>query len=205
MPDDSFVLRDGEGNPHLVLLHDNADGTFSLATYGAAATALPSGDATIGRVGANATVIDLTPALDTGAYEAGDVLFICTVLADAVRTAGGQAQLLSIFLLDKDDAGGALDLLFFRTTQDIGAANAALALSDAEAVELLGYIRITAADYLDLGGQKVVCMKASDANFRVDLIEAGAASTSIFVAGVSQDAKTYSASGLLLKCNLVQA
>ena len=64
---------------------------------------------------------EVTLTLDTGAYADGDVL-AQTQTISGVYLNGGYNILQSIALLDQSDQAGALDLVFFRSNQALGAA-----------------------------------------------------------------------------------
>jgi hypothetical protein len=139
------------------------------------------------------TICDFTLSLDVNIYSSGDVLAATQEIASAVVSAAGKALLISVVLNDKDDQGGALDLVFLRTNVSIGAENDAVSVSDANADEILGIVQVAAGDWLDLGGCRVATIPASRCGIE---LTAGAASTSIYLAVISRDAKTYSASGI---------
>ncbi len=202
--------------------HDNPDpGSAPVKIGGKAATSLPTAVASGDRVDAyfdengrlhivadssesRGDVLDLAPPLDAGvAYASGDVLFIPVLFGHIARANGLAAALHSVLVVDVDGNAGALDLFFLRTVQNVGAINDALALSDAEAVELLGWIEIVAADYKDHGDQKAVFKTPQSTGWNVGLLEPAVASQDIYVFGVSRDTKTYTASALKLKFNVL--
>lgn len=95
------------------------------------------------------SLITLVPAISAAIYADGDVLFAPTKLLDVAQDTKGLATLRTLLVLDGADQKQAIDLLFFsRDPGDIGAANAPLAMSDAEAAFLLATVRIAAADYV---------------------------------------------------------
>lgn len=161
---------------------------------------LDAGTNHIGQVGTPADLIDVTMTCDTSALAIGDVATDTATITGAVRANGGRAILESILLLDEDDQGAALDIYFFKTNVSLGTKNSAPNISDSDARNLLGYVSIASADYKDLGGCKVVCVKGIGL-----MLEADTAATSCFVSIVSQGAPTYTANGLRLKLGMVQA
>ena len=87
--------------------------------------------------------ISVTPTLDTSAYGSGDSLCGQMTIANAVRNSGGSAILQSITVLDRTQAQrAAMDILFFDRSVTVAAANAALAMSDADMANCLGVISI---------------------------------------------------------------
>ena len=141
------------------------------------------------------SLITLVPVLDAGAYADNDVLFVPTKLESVVVDTKGPAILRSLFLLDTAGQKQDMDLLFFsRDPGDIGAANAALAMSDAEAQFLLGHISLVAADYVD-GNANSWITKTVEM-----LMGTERGSKDIWVAGVVRSGTpTYGVSGLTLK------
>jgi len=112
--------------------------------------------------------------------------------------AGNGAIIHSLELLDKDDQGGALDIVFLRSNVSLGTVNAPVSLSAANAAEVIGIVSITAADYVDLVNSQVVTVGI------VGLVIQPTSGTSIFVSMISRDAKTYTASGLVLKVGIAE-
>jgi hypothetical protein len=133
-------------------------------------------------------VLDLTPVLDTAIYAADDVLFVPTVVPLSYG-----CKLESVHILDEDDQGIAIDLLFFNATASIGALNAAFALADAEARKILARVQIATGDYLDIGNSRIAFKQGLDWILRPG-------STGLWVAGVTRGGTpTYSAAGLKFK------
>jgi hypothetical protein len=159
--------------------------------------AIPAGTNVIGKVRGTSDLIDVTLSLDTSAYASGDVLAATQEVANAVAANGGKAILHSVTVLDKDDQGQALDLVFLRTNVSLGSENSAVAITDADAEEILGVVQVTAGDYLDFGANRVATMPGVGL-----VLEAGASSTSLYLAAVSKGTGTYSASGIVVKLGL---
>src|SRR3990172_5957956 len=65
--------------------------------------ALPTGEAHIGALGGNSTIVAITFSLDTAAYASGDVLADTQALAAAVRTEAGFGVVAGFVLNDEDD------------------------------------------------------------------------------------------------------
>lgn len=142
-----------------------------------------------------ARVASVTPVLDTLIYAAGDVLFDTTIISGIVPVAGGALELRSIEVLDEDDQGVALDLLFFDSAASLGAFNAAPTITDILARGVLGFISIAAGDYVDLGLNRI----AMKNNIGM-VLQAAAGGQDIYVAGITRGGTpTHTASGLKFK------
>jgi hypothetical protein len=146
-------------------------------------------------------VVTMTPTLDTSAYAAGDLLFNSTTIPNAVRANGGTAILQSMTLLDKGDQGAAMTLIFANAATDFGTFNSAPNPDDAESETVIGVVRVAEADYIDLGSNRVATL----GNLGL-LLKAGAATTSLYVAGVnSTGTPTYSASDLVFQFGFLRS
>lgn len=134
------------------------------------------------------------------AYADGDVLCDPLQLLGAVRIEGGSATLQSITLLDKADQGQTIDLVFLNAPTQLGPRNQPPNLTDAAAEAILAAgtatnsLRISAADYIDLGGCKV----ASKSGLGT-VLTAAAASKDLYVAAIIRGAATYAADSLRLQ------
>ena len=153
----------------------------------------------LGEVGSASDWITLTTSLDTGAYAANDVLADTQELASAVRVNGGNAIVDSIVVLDEDDNAGDLTVVFFRTNVSLGTENSAVSITDANARQILCSIPILSSDYDDLVGSQVATLSNVGC-----LIEAASGTTSVYVGLISNDTKTYTASGIQLAFGLTQ-
>lgn len=212
MADRTIYLQDKNTMEVLpIKLDDNGDGTYSLGTSligalpagTAALGSLTAGEAHIGAVGGHSEILDVTLSLDTNIYASGDVLAATQAITNAVRVSGGTAIVTMVEVFDDDDQGGALDILFFRSNVDIGTENAAYAITDAEMIERCGWVRVIGTDYEDWGDQRSATLKMNDAGFKASILKP-TTGTSIYVAAISRDAKTYSASGIKLKIHVLQ-
>jgi len=139
-------------------------------------------------------VLTVTPVLDTSAYATGDVLFNPIAIASALKTAGGAGELTSLALLDEDNQGIALDLVFMDTANNLGTINAAVSISAANARAILGIVSIAASDYVALVGSKI----ATKLNLGL-ILRTVASSTELYVAGITRGAPTHTVSGIKLK------
>lgn len=152
------------------------------------------------QAGVAVTVLEVTPVCDTsGAMADGDVISATAEVANAVKVTAGYALIHSITVLDKDDQGGALDIVLLRTNVSLGTVNGAVSISDTDAEEVLGVVSVSASDYTDLINSQVATKELVGI-----AIEAGAGDTSIFLGLISRDTKTYTASGLVIKLGIAQ-
>jgi hypothetical protein len=119
--------------------------------------------------------------------------------------AEGTSVLDMIRVVDLDDQGGALDLLYFDAVpaSGIGTLNAAFSIDDTDALKMLGWIRVLAADYEDWGGFRTATIRRSDTNFKADILKP-VSGRDIYIAGISRDTKTYTTAGLRIYHHLYQ-
>lgn len=144
---------------------------------------------------AGGIVVSVTPTLDTSQYAADELLFNPAEIATVGWHAGGQARLESILLLDEDDQGIAIDLLFLDASTSLGTFNTAFAASDTLARGIVGRVNIATGDYVDCGGFRV----AQKSSLGM-LMKCATASSSLWIAGITRGGTpTYTASGLKFK------
>jgi hypothetical protein len=161
---------------------------------------IAAGENFLGFVGSKDTTINVTPTMDTAAYASGDLLFDSTSITGATRVVAGGVILQALTLLDKDDQGVAMTLFFCRTAVDFGTLNDAPNIDDTEIEEILGWVPITASDYVDVGGAKIACIR----NIGL-LMEADGGSNALFVAAMNgTGTPTYTATGLKLRLHFLQ-
>jgi len=151
--------------------------------------ALPAGENQLGKVGLPDTSVTITCSLDTSAYADGDVLFATQEIAGAVRNNGDACILQSVHVVDIDDQKVEMDLIFFNANTSLGTENSAPDIDDTEVLTTLGVVNV--ADYVDLGANSIATVTGIGLE-----LKAGAATTSLYVAGITRGAPTYSASGL---------
>lgn len=162
---------------------------------------IAAGENLVGLVGASDIVVTVTPTLDTNAYGSGDLLFDSTEVANAVRVNGTCAVLQSVTIIDKADQGVAFTLLIADTNTDWGTLNSAPDADDTEVATMIGWVPIATGDYVDLGGAKVACVR----NIGLTL-KAGAATTSLYVAGLNgSGTPTFGASDLVIKLGFLRS
>ena len=141
------------------------------------------------------TVLDLTLTVDSDVYAANDVLAATQELASAARTTGGCGIIQTISVMDLDDQGVAMDLVFLDDSTAIGTENAAVSLADSDADAVLGYVSIAASDYCDLINSQVATVNNVGFHYKC-----ATGSTSLYVAAITRGGTpTHTASGLSIK------
>jgi len=148
-------------------------------------------------------LFELTLSLDTNAYADGDVLADTQEIANVFRCPSGIGYLIGLTLLDKNDQAGALDIVFLRSNVSVGNENAAVSVTDANADEIVTIVVVAAADYVDLVNSRLAVKNTSDGGMGVLLVPDG--TDSLYVAAISRDTKTYTASGITLKIGLMRS
>jgi hypothetical protein len=131
------------------------------------------------------------PTLETNAYADGDLLFDCFEVPQFFTERGGSRALHSLIIYDYDDQGIAMDVLFMRANEDLGTANDALAMTDAESLSITGRVQVTAGDWFDWGSQRTAIFTNIG-----QVLQGPADGTSLWLAAVTRGAPTYTASGL---------
>ena len=149
-------------------------------------------------VGGHSVVKEVTLSLDTNQYASGDVLAATQEIASALRLSGGSGVLHSVVVLDKDDQGEALDLVFLSANGAIGTENAAVSVSDAVADTIIGVVEVAAGDFVDLVNSQIA-VKTS-----LGMVIEVASGTSLYVAAISRGTGTYTAAGVTLKVGIIQ-
>ena len=145
-------------------------------------------------------LIEVTLSLDTAIYADGDVLAATQEVTGVWRANYNTGLLRSIVLLDKDDQGVALDLVFLRSNVALGTENNAPNISDTNASEVLGIVNIATGDYVDLGGARVAT-KLLAAPLALE-----STTTSLWIAAITRGGTpTYSAAGIVVKLGIERA
>lgn len=147
----------------------------------------------------NLIIADVALSLDTNAYISGDVLADTQAISNAFRVADGRGIIRSIVILDEDDQGEALKLVFMEDSTSIGTENAPLNIADAAARKILGIVEVAAGDYIDLINSQMVVKTG------VDLaVKAASGTKSLYVAALSAGTGTYTAAGIRLRVAIEQ-
>ena len=160
---------------------------------------IAAGENHIGEIGLADDTITITCTVDTSAYASGDVLFDTQEIAGAVRVNGDTCILQSVHVIDIDDQGKEMDLIFFNAATSLGTENSAPDIDDSDVLTTLGKVNISADDYIDLGANRIATVQGIGL-----VLEAGAATTSLYVAGITRGTPTHSATGLTIKFGLLR-
>jgi len=136
------------------------------------------------------TTVEFVPVLDTNEVVAGDVM--CATLPIALAgqapvTGRFRIEIVGLSILDKDDKGGLLDVVFLKSDVQLGTVNAAISITDANAENIIGIVPITS--YYDL-------INSQRAQPGFDPIFTELASQYLYVALVARATNTYTASGI---------
>jgi len=143
-------------------------------------------------------IIDVTLSLDTSAYAQHDVLAATQVVADAFRGAG-TGILQSVTLNDYDANGRAIDLIFLSANTAIGTENDAVTMADN--ANILGVVKITAANYIDMVNSQFATKSGADCGFGLTGV-----GSQMWIGAVYRDATgdTYTVGGIRLKLTILQ-
>lgn len=142
--------------------------------------------------------IDVTLSLDTSVYADGDVLAETQVVADCFRVVDGIGILNSVMVIDEDDQGQPFDLVFLQANASLGTENGAPSISDVNARNVMGIVRVNASDYVDLGGVRTATLSGLSLG-----IKAVGGTDDMYVAAISRGTGTYSASGVRLRLHVI--
>jgi len=100
-------------------------------------------------------VIEQTPVISTSAYTSGDALGGKLTFEYAARRPGGTGIVMSVTIVDEAGNSVATDLILFNKDFTPTADNAPIAISDADAINIVGVINIVNADYTTTGANSV--------------------------------------------------
>lgn len=89
----------------------------------------------------------------TTAYTAGDQVGTQFTLANAARVTGGTGTIVGVTLTSAADIIGAFDVVFMRSSITLAADNAAFAISDTDALAVVGLVQLAGA--FDIGNNRI--------------------------------------------------
>ncbi len=182
----TVVVRAKDNTSVFLPVHAIAD------TTGANIASVDTGSAL--KISTTTKITSVTPTLDTSAYADGDTLFDDTVISACLRLDDGTGVITSVTVIDKDDQKQGVDLFFFDANlTTFGTANAAPSISDSDAGNFLGWVRIAAADYVDVGGVSIAQVPCSIP------VKGVSGTDDLYVAGMSRGTGTYTASGMVIR------
>lgn len=135
--------------------------------------------------------IPITFVADTSAVADGDIITDTVEIPGAVEGVGSGSLLTDLVLVDQsDNTAIAIDIFLMRSNTSLGTKNAAPSISDTNALEIIGRVRVADTDWIDIGGAKIATL----ANLGITLV-AGTGS-SIYASVVARGAATYAASAI---------
>jgi len=150
-------------------------------------------------------LITVTPTIETSTIDANDVLFNPIEIPYATSVPGGRSLLHSICLVDttdtSTDAGVAIDLVFTKSSTNLGTLDGAVDCADSVLEDILGIVSVEADDYADM----IVGQIATKASIGLTLTSSSDTTTSCYVAGIIRETGTArDADAILLKIGLVK-
>jgi hypothetical protein len=140
---------------------------------------------------------DVTPTSTSG-LAANDVIFTATSVGNTIA---GRLDSIQCYNLDDYDSG--FYLYFLRSNVSVGAANAAMSVSDANADEILTRIEFTSGEYLDFTNSLFQVKDSQDDGMDIWL-EAATPSTSpvVYIVGQAKTTGGWSSQGLKFRIGL---
>ena len=144
-------------------------------------------------------LIELTPGTTTNACSDGEVIWSNEKIENAVSVEGGACILQSVTLIDDDDHGGTIDLVFTDSSAVFGTEGGVIDAADGSVPDsILGWVTISS--YFDGVAWKVGQKQ------NIGMVLRGDASKDIYVTAINRSggALTYTAAGLLLKVGIVK-
>ena len=142
-------------------------------------------------------VVEIEVAVDTAVHAAADVVFQPTELP-LIANPNGCAVVASVVVIDYDDQGSEIDLVFLSEPVTVGANNATFAIPDTQVDKVLGYIAVD--DYLDLDQNQIGCERNCGLVLRPDPLTP----QSVWVAGLTPDTPTYASGRIGLKIGVLR-
>lgn len=89
----------------------------------------------------------------TTSYSGGDQMGTQFTIANAARSSGGYGYITGVTLVSAADNIGAVDVVFFDSSVSLASDNAAFAISDADALKLVGVVQL--AGSYDIGNNRI--------------------------------------------------
>lgn len=114
------------------------------------------GEAHIGEIGGNSSIIKVQPVLSLTQYTSGDAVGGRQVLTNALRTVNGSAILQSLTILDRDNLKLPMELLIFSANPTVATLtdNAPVVLSTDDA-KVIAHFTLAAADYVTVNSKGI--------------------------------------------------
>ena len=118
----------------------------------------------------------------TTAYSAGDQLGTQFTVANAARVSGGTGTIVGVQVIDAADVTGPIDVAFFNSSVSLATDNVAFAVSDADALKLIGIVPLAS---WDIGNNRVAQM------FNMALAYTCSGGTSLFAGLITRTGHTF--------------
>ena len=139
-------------------------------------------------------IVDVTLSPTTAALSASEVIADTQELFGFFREADRPGTIRSLCLIDSDDNKAAIDIYFLSANVSLGSENDTLAITDANAAEVLGFIAVSTGDYKDLGGASVAFKQT------IMPVRPNSGGVHLYVGAVNgAGTPTYTATGLKLR------
>lgn len=119
----------------------SADGDYSALSTGTLGDLNTLGRRDLVRV----TVASGGLTTATTAYTAGDQVGTQFTIAGVARATGGAGTIVGVSLVDASDVIGPFDVVFFDSSATLAADNAAFAISDTDALKIVGLVQLSGA------------------------------------------------------------
>lgn len=148
--DEVAVNGGASGHVQFVKLVDGtANGTDGVPGTTQGLATIPRRD--LVRIADASAASELTIA--TTAYTAGDQVGVMFQFANAARASGGTGTLVGMQLTSAADIIGAFDIVLCRSNITLAADNAAFAISDADALNVIAVVQLAGA--FDIGNNRI--------------------------------------------------
>lgn len=143
-------------------------------------------------------VITIDATVDTNAYAEGDVAFATQEVAGFSTAADITSILQSVVVIDPDDQGIGIDLIFFNANTTLGTENSAPDLDDTEVLTVIGRVQVGAGSFYDLGANRVACV------YGIGLPMKAGTGGSVWMAGIARGAPTYAGGHVWIKLGVLR-
>lgn len=148
-------------------------------------------------------VIDVSPSVLAAEAADDDVIIATEEISNFYTNDARKAIIQSIVVIDEDDNGAAIELVFLNASGSVGNENAAYAPADAVLRTIVGTVLVESGDYSDAANGQTATKTSIGL-----MVKAGSTtSNSIYVAAVNRSgsAKTYTAAGLRFKIGILRS
>jgi len=101
--------------------------------------------------------ITVTPTITAGAYSANDAVGGLMTFLGLFKKQGS-GMLVSLVLTDQEEQNAVTDIILFKQTFTATADNAAINISAADSLNIIGTFRVGSGDYIDVGAATVATL-----------------------------------------------